>query len=122
MKTLVVYDSLYGNTRTIAQAITDAIPGEVNLVHIGEVNASKLSIYDLLIVGAPTHGGGASEAVRNLLERIESPALAGTKVAAFDTRLTWRFLRLFGFAAPKIARSLRERRMTIWWALVNSRR
>ena len=37
MKTLVVYDSLYGNTRTIAQAITDAIPGEVNLVHIGEV-------------------------------------------------------------------------------------
>jgi len=106
MNTLVIYDSLYGNTRIIAQAITDAIPGDVKMVHVNEVNASQLSIYDLLIVGAPTHGGRASEAVSSLLGQIEAAALIGVKVAAFDTRLTWWWLRLFGFAAPKIARSL----------------
>ena len=53
MKTLVVYDSLYGNTRTIAQAIGDAIPGEVEVLQVGDVNASELEAYDLLIVGAP---------------------------------------------------------------------
>ena len=31
MKTLVVYDSVYGNTEEIAKAIGDAISGEVKL-------------------------------------------------------------------------------------------
>ena len=113
MKTLVIYDSLYGNTRIIAQAITDAIPGDVKMVHVNEVNASQLSIYDLLIVGAPTHGGRASEAVSSLLGQIEAAALIGVKVAAFDTRLTWWWLRLFGFAAPKIAMTLKKKGGTL---------
>lgn len=113
MKTLVIYDSLYGNTRITAQAITDSIPGDVNMVHASEVNASQLSIYDLLIVGAPTHGGRASEVVSRLLGRIEAAALVGVKVAAFDTRLTWWWLRLFGFAAPKIAMTLKKKGGTL---------
>ena len=113
MNTLVIYDSLYGNTRIIAQAITDAIPGDVKMVHVNEVNASQLGIYDLLIVGAPTHGGRASEAVSSLLGQIEAAALIGVKVAAFDTRLTWWWLRLFGFAAPKIALTLKKKGGTL---------
>jgi flavodoxin len=113
MNTLVIYDSLYGNTRIIAQAITDAIPGDVKMVHVNEVNASQLGIYDLLIVGAPTHGGRASEAVSSLLGRIEAAALIGVKVTAFDTRLTWWWLRLFGFAAPKIAMTLKKKGGTL---------
>lgn len=113
MKTLVVYDSLYGNTRTIAQAIADAIPGDVKLLHAGDVDASELGASDLLIVGAPTHGGRASEPAGDLLERIQAPALAGTQVAAFDTRLTWWWLRVFGFAAPRIARSLEKKGGTL---------
>jgi len=113
MNTLVIYDSLYGNTRIIAQAITDAIPGDVKMVHVNEVNASQLGIYDLLIVGAPTHGGRASEAVSSLLGRIEAAALIGVKMAAFDTRLTWWWLRLFGFAAPKIAMTLKKKGGTL---------
>jgi flavodoxin I len=113
MKTLVVYDSLYGNTRTIAQAIADAIPGDVKLLHAGDVDASELGAYGLLIVGAPTHGGRASEPARDLLEKIQAPALAGIRVAAFDTRLTWWWLRVFGFAAPRVARSLEKKGGTL---------
>ncbi|MEJ2736165.1 MAG: hypothetical protein P8189_21795 [Anaerolineae bacterium] len=41
MKTLVVYDSVYGNTKTIAQSIGDAIPGEVTVVHVGDATAKR---------------------------------------------------------------------------------
>jgi hypothetical protein len=34
-------------------------------------------------------------------------------VAAFDTRLTWWWLRLFGFAAPKIAMTLKKKGGTL---------
>jgi flavodoxin I len=113
MKTLVIYDSLYGNTRTIAQAIGDAIPGEVEVLQAGEVNASELEAYDLLIVGAPTHGGKASEAVQAFLNRAPGNAFEGNNVAAFDTRLTAKWVRIFGYAAPKIADTLKEKGGTL---------
>jgi flavodoxin len=47
--------------------------------------------------------------MKALFEKIEVPALAGNKVAAFDTRLTWWWLRPFGYAAPKIAKGLERR-------------
>lgn len=110
MKTLVIYDSLYGHTKIIAQAIADAIPGETRLLHVGEVNASELGACDLLILGAPTHGGWPSDPVKELLGKVQASALKGVKVAAFDTRHTARLLRLVGFAAPKIAKSLEKKK------------
>jgi len=108
MRTLIVYDSLYGNTKIIAQTIADVIQGEVNLKYVGDVDVSELGDYDLLIVGAPTHGGGISEATKGLLGKIQSPALEGTKVAAFDTRITNKWILIFGVAAPKIAKELEK--------------
>jgi flavodoxin len=109
MKTLVIYDSLYGNTKRIAQAIGDAIPDQVEVLHVGDVNASELGGYDLLIVGAPTHGARPSPAVQEFLDQIPPPALEGINVAGFDTRMTNRLITLFGCAAPKIAKALKKK-------------
>jgi flavodoxin I len=109
MKTLVVYDSLYGNTRTIAQAIGDAIPGEVEVLQVGEVDVSTLAAYGQLIVGAPTHGARPSPHVREFLDQIQAPALEGMNVAGFDTRLTNRLILMFGTAAPKITTALKKK-------------
>ena len=109
MKTLVVYDSVYGNTRTIAQAIGDTIPGEVEVLHVGQVDADELATVDLLIIGSPTHGSLPTEAVQRLVEKIGAPARKGAELATFDTRLSWRFLRRWGFAAPKIGDRLKEK-------------
>jgi flavodoxin len=113
MKTLVVYDSVHGNTETIAKAIGDAIAGEVEVVHAGELSPSRLGGLDLLIVGSPTHGGRPTSAVRQLLDKVGRHDLQHTKVAAFDTRLPARWLRLFGYAAPRIAGSLRRKGGTL---------
>ena len=106
MNTLVVYDSLYGNTKTIAQAIGDAIPGEVEVLHVGEAKASGLEAYNLLVVGAPTHGAKPSEDAQAFLDRNPAKALSGIGVAAFDTRMTNKLVTLFGTAATKIAKVL----------------
>jgi flavodoxin I len=113
MKTLVVYDSLYGNTRTIAEAIGDAVPGDVEVLHAGEADPSALQAYDLLIVGAPTHGGRASEPARGFLDQIQARALEGINVAGFDTRFAHKLARLLGFAAPKIAKALEKKGGTL---------
>jgi len=114
MKTLVVYDSVYGNTERIARAIGEAIPGEVQVLRVGQVKAGDLETTDLLIVGSPTHGALPTEAVQGLLERIGPPAREGARAATFDTRLTWKFLeRWGGFAASKMADALKEKGWTL---------
>ena len=114
MKTLVVYDSIYGNTEIVARAVGDAIPGEVEVVRVGQVDVSDLEATDLLIVGSPTHGSLPSEAAQGLMTQLGSPAREGAKAATFDTRLTWGFLRRYGFAADRLADALREK----GWVLV----
>ena len=110
MKTLVVYDSVYGNTEIIARAIGDAIPGEVQVLRVGQADVGDLENVDLLILGAPTHGAMPSEAMQGLVEKIGPPAREGARAATFDTRLTWKFLeRWEGFAAPKMADTLVEK-------------
>lgn len=109
MKTLVVYDSVYGNTKAIAEAIAGAVPGEVKLVTASGAGASSLQAGDLLIVGAPTQGGRPTEGVQGFLGRLTAGTLSGVRVAGFDTRLTARWVRIFGYAGPKIAAALKEK-------------
>ena len=104
MNALVIYDSRYGHTAKIAQAIGEAIGGPV--LPVGEVDPAGLSGFDLLIVGSPTHGGWFTPEIKDLLEAL--PPLEGVNVAAFDTRTKtiWNRLLPFGYAAPRIAQRL----------------
>ena len=113
MKTLVVYDSKFGNTKLVAEAIGEGIPGEVEVVHAAEADAAELGGYDLLVVGAPTHGGRPAEAAKAFLDRIDGRALAGVRVAGFDTRVPAKWVRIFGYAAPRIARALQRKGGTL---------
>ena len=114
MKTLVVFDSVYGNTETIARAIAEALPGEVRVLRVGQVQAGELEAADLLVLGSPTHGALPTEATQALVDRIGPPTGEGARAAAFDTRLTWRFLEKWGgFAAPKIAVMLEDKGWTM---------
>ena len=109
MKALIVYDSVYGNTEKIAKAIAEAITpsGEVKILRAGEANLSELASIDLLIVGSPTHGGRPTPAVQDFLNKV--PKLQGINVAAFDTRIQTKLVRVFGYAAGRIANNLKKR-------------
>jgi len=113
MKALIVYDSVYGNTEKIARAIAEAITpsGEVKVLRAGEANPSELESIDLLIVGSPTHGGRPTPAVQNLLNKV--PELQGINVAAFDTRIPTKLVKVFGYAAGRIANNLKKKSGTL---------
>ncbi len=121
MKTLIVYDSLYGNTEVIAQVIKHALEtaGQVEIGRVGEVGAEKLVGLELLVVGSPTQQFRPTVGMRNFLSAIPRDGLRGVRVAAFDTRLTQAeidktpplpfFVRIYGFAAGRIAKQLKKK-------------
>ncbi len=109
MKILIVYDSTYGNTEEIARAIGEAITGEVKVLRVGEADPSET--FDLLIVGSPTHGGRPTQAIQDFTKRV--PALNGAPVAAFDTRLSTRLVKIFGYAAGRIGKTLEKKGGTL---------
>jgi flavodoxin len=109
VKSLIVYDSTYGNTEKIARAIGAALTGDVKVQKAGEVNAAELASYDLLVIGSPTYGGRPMPTVADFLGKIPDDAVKGKNVAAFDTRIPTKFAKLFGYAADRIAKSLKDK-------------
>src|ERR1700760_3527820 len=63
MKSLVVYESWFGNTRRLAETIAAALrdEGDVELVSVDDPLPSLLHV-DLIVLGAPTHVHGLSSA------------------------------------------------------------
>jgi hypothetical protein len=62
MRTVVVYESMFGNTRAIAEAIAEGLGTGSNVQVIGVTDADRnvLDGADLVIVGGPTHAWGMS--------------------------------------------------------------
>jgi len=88
MNTLVVYDSQYGNTERLAQAIANVLRtfGLAQAVRIDAAHPVSLQDVDLLILGSPTQGFRATRAMQSLLGTISFQQLRGLTVACFDTR------------------------------------
>jgi flavodoxin I len=109
MKVLVVYDSVYGNTEKIARAIGDAVACDVKVLRASEFVPSALQSVDFLFIGAPTNGGRPTQPMQDLLNKIPDSAVKGIKIAVFDTRIPAKWVKIFGYAAGKIANSLKTK-------------
>jgi len=89
MKALVVYDSIFGNTEKIAQAIGDSLGSQesVEIVRVTDLKTGQLADVNLLIVGSPTRAFKPTKAIVDFLIKIPLNALNGVNVVAFDTRM-----------------------------------
>jgi hypothetical protein len=123
---LVVVESVFGNTRRIAEAVAEGLGPRVHARVVDVAEAGRaLEGADLLVVGGPTQafgmtrpatrrsaaeqaGGGAVAAEVGLREWLETLAgdQQGRLAAAFDTRTD--HPRLPGSAAAGAARKLRH--------------
>ncbi len=108
MKALIIYDTVFGNTRQIAEAIASGLSAqyEVNVLAVAEIDAVADDI-DLLLIGGPTHRHGLSDGMRALFERWPVYSLHNIPVATFDTRYRgpgW----LMGSAARRIGHMIRQ--------------
>ena len=117
MKVLIIYDSYFGNTEKIAQALRDSFGKDTNveIIKVSDCKVEQLNELDLLIVGSPTRAFRPTPAITTFLNSIPPNSLSGVKVAAFDTRVAPEdikssFLRFMvktgGYAAKPIANML----------------
>jgi hypothetical protein len=136
MRAVVVYESMFGATHEIADAIGEALRDafDVTVVSAADVTASEVAAADLVVAGAPTHahsmprastkrmavdmakkdGSGIAldpsaggRAMRGWLEDMAPAAGVSLAAAAFDTRLTHAGW-MTGRASRGIARRLRH--------------
>ena len=120
MRTLIIYDSFFGNTEHIARAIGNALDSQkdVTIIKVTEVKPEHLKELQFLIVGSPTRGFRPTPAIKNFLKSIPKNGLKGVKVAAFDTRIAMSdvdsrilppLVKIFGYAAEPIADRLQKK-------------
>jgi len=114
-KALVVYDSVYGNTEKIAQALAKGLGDssvKVDTLRAELVKFDELTTYDLLVVGGPVHAWSATKPIKTFLERLKTvKGLSGKKAFAFDTKLSRSSLA--GSVGGKIEGSLKGLGLTI---------
>jgi len=75
MKTVVVYESMYGNTHQVAECIGEAARarGEAVVVPVAGASAEVLEGADVLIVGGPTHVHGMASAMSRKGAMLDAP-------------------------------------------------
>ena len=107
MNTVVVYDSQYGNTERIAQAIANTLRafGQAEAVHVAQAHSIEFQGVDLLVLGCPTQGFRPTPAMQSFPGTIPYQSLSGLAVACFDTRFRGGLWK--SSAAPRMARQLR---------------
>jgi len=110
MNTLVIYDSLYGNTEKVAKAMAEALGKDAKAVKVGQVKAGGIKDYAYVLVGSPTQGGRPTKAMQTFLASLTEDDVLGKRFAAFDTRAQAFIVKLFGWAAPKIEKTLKSKR------------
>jgi flavodoxin len=91
MRAIVAFDTRYGNTEKVARALAKGIQEnsiETTCSNINDLQISTLIEYDLLAIGGPTQYHGASEPMKDFLEKLQGVNLKGKFGFAFDTRLT----------------------------------
>src|SRR5215212_982094 len=107
-RALVIFESMFGNTRTIAEAVTEGLSSrfETDLTEVSVAPIRIAADVSLIVVGGPTHAFGLtrprtrqdaaaqtdgplvspSGGIREWLEAAEPPH-ARVGAAAFDTRI-----------------------------------
>jgi flavodoxin len=120
-KALIVYDSLFGNTKTVAEHLAMGIEEsgiEVDCMHIDDIKINQMSDYDLLAIGGPTHMINVSKPMRAFLDRLSTIDLRGKFGFSFDTRVvsrmnSRRWFILENSAAKRIESRMRKLKMVI---------
>jgi len=108
MSAVVVFESIYGNTRSVAEAVVRGLSEsiEVELLEVTSAPSRLSPGIDLLVVGAPTHAFGLSrantrhDAVTKAPSPVPEPETGvrewlgtlaragdGVRAASFDTRI-----------------------------------
>ena len=88
-KAIIVYESVYGNTKKVAESIAQGIREKegviCEVVKTSEVHTDDLADYDIILFGCPNHNQEPSRNMSKFIERVGIVNLEGKVGVAFDT-------------------------------------
>ena len=94
MKILIVYHSRYGNTKKVAEFISEGLKVneeiQISIEYVKEVDLTKTYVYDLFLIGSPINLGGLDRSIKKFIKNLSKSSLKGNYFAAFDTFLNER--------------------------------
>ncbi|MGW2248713.1 flavodoxin family protein [Kitasatospora sp. NPDC001660] len=93
MHTVIVYESMYGNTREIAEAIAEGVhqadpTASVDCLPVADAGTELTRSADLLVVGGPTHLHGMSSGLSRRMAVAAESRREGREDAAAEARET----------------------------------
>jgi len=110
---IVIYNTSYGNTKIIAETITETLREsglEVHLSHVKNVKELHAKDYDFLVLGSPTRINNMSFTIRRFIDgKIKGAEWRDKPFATFDTELQDVIEKCGASAAEKIAKKLSEK-------------
>lgn len=120
-RAIVLYHSLFGNTKTVAMSLARGIEEseiEVTCISIENVDIKEIPKYTLIAIGSPTHMIKPSKEMKEFLKKLETINLKGLFGFSFDTRNESRMnnrslLALENSAARSIEGVMKRRKMKI---------
>jgi flavodoxin len=86
---IVIYHSLYGNTKTVAETLCrgmEEVGINVVCINILDVDIEEIPKFDLIAIGSPTHMIRPSKEMKEFLKRLRTIELKGKCGFSFDTR------------------------------------
>ena len=75
MKSIIIYSSLTGNTKQVAEAIARVLPADTLCVSMSEL-PSDIASYDLVFAGFWVDKGTANKEARDVLRTLHNPHIA----------------------------------------------
>jgi len=124
MKVIVAFDSIYGNTRKVAEYVAAGLISEghqAELVNVRETSGKEVK-GDMLFLGSPTRMASMTGKSKSFAKRLDAEDWAGKKAVAFDTimaapddetkkakALKW----TANGAAPKLAQLLKSKGLDV---------
>jgi menaquinone-dependent protoporphyrinogen IX oxidase len=105
-KIMIVYESKWGNTKTVAETIAEGARdsgGEPTLSELKAVDLNQLAAYDAVVVGSPNHVGNATRGIRKFIGNLGN--LKSGKYAVFDTCFSGDFEK----AVKKMEKVMRDK-------------
>ncbi|MFX1481032.1 MAG: flavodoxin family protein [Promethearchaeota archaeon] len=86
---LMVYDTKHGNTKRVAELISEGLKfdmeNDITVENVENINLNKEEDYDLIVIGSPNHYGKPTKPIKNFINTLPNSSLKGKAFAVFDT-------------------------------------
>ena len=117
-KALILYDSVYGNTKKVAMSLSRGLEAGgiyVDCSPIQDFNIRELNNYNIIGIGGPTHFHGTSKYMKSFLDKIKRVKMEDKYGFAFQTKGEFRMARS---AAKRITRYLKKMKLKIIYTTI----